>query len=148
MVGQLTAQEQLLITDSGVGDHFDFVGPQPYHEAINYQLGADVLLNITSSQCSAATSNKLYEYLATGRPILVLGALDSVIGRTVAAMGQGLVVAPDDSAGIQRAIRTLHAQWQAGLLPTRRHPATAQFERRELTRKLARLFDGMLKEAC
>jgi glycosyltransferase involved in cell wall biosynthesis len=144
LVGDLTPRELEMIEQSGVRGNFSTVSRVPYHQALEYQVQADVLLFIVTSQVTSHSSNKLFEYLATGRPILALASQSSIV-RTVSQLGMGFIVDPDDWAGIRRALQTFHAQWKAGLLPTRVHEQVRQFDRRELTRKLAAIFDRLLE---
>ncbi|NJN66965.1 MAG: glycosyltransferase family 4 protein [Chloroflexaceae bacterium] len=145
LVGELSATELETIRRSGVCASFSMIGSVPYPEALQHQVNAEVLLLIIPPGIVGMSNNKVFEYLATGRPILALAQDTSLAGRLITNLGAGLVVAPDDVVGIQRALQTFHAQWKAGLLPTRVHPAVAQFDRRELTRKLAAVFDRLLE---
>jgi glycosyltransferase involved in cell wall biosynthesis len=142
LVGELTAAQQAAIEQAGIQNNVTLAGSVPYHQALQYQADADVLLLVIAARSVGITTNKVFEYLATGRPILVL-AQHSPAADLIASLGAGLVVAPHDSVGIQRALETLYQQWQAGLLPTRVPPGVRQFERRELTRRLAALFDSL-----
>jgi glycosyltransferase involved in cell wall biosynthesis len=144
LVGDLTATEWRTIEQSGVQEHFSMRGRVPYHEALEYQVQADILLLIVTAQVTSHSANKFFEYLATGRPILALASQSSIVG-VVSHLGAGLVVDPDDPVGIRRALQTFHAQWKAGLLPTRVREQVRQFDRRELTRNLAAIFDRLLE---
>jgi len=57
-----------------LGDHVTMYGRQPHQEALRYMAGADVLLCVlTPSRASQiGLSSKLFEFLATGRPIIVV----------------------------------------------------------------------------
>jgi glycosyltransferase involved in cell wall biosynthesis len=68
------------------------------------QRAADALVVITGNEAGLATG-KLYEYLAAGRPVLVLGA-DTAAARVVERAGAGFAVSASDpdaiAAGLER----------------------------------------------
>ena len=81
-------------------------------QALALQRAADALVLLTSRNAGEATS-KLYEYLASGRPVLAL-ATGNEAARIVAETGAGVTVDPTDVPGIAAALRrvaagTLHA---------------------------------------
>lgn len=147
LVGELSHDERTAIEQSGVREYFTIKGRVSYQEALQYQVDADVLLLVIASSMVSGSSNKLFEYLATGRPILALADLTSV-AKYVHNLGVGLVVDPENVRGIQHALQTLHAQWKAGLLPTRINDRVRQFDRRALTSRLASLFDNLIEKTA
>ncbi len=142
LMGHLSAHEVRVIQQSGMSAIFSIPGPVSYQQALQQQMNADVLLLVIAPDTVGVSTNKVYEYLATGRPILALSG-QSDAAKLVADCGAGLVVEPDNVIGIQRALQTYYEQWKAGLLPTRVHEKVRQFDRRELTKKLAGLFDTL-----
>ncbi|MBE7555404.1 MAG: glycosyltransferase [Anaerolineales bacterium] len=140
MVGDLTAAETRMVEQSDVKQYFRLTGPLSYPEALQHQIDADILLLVTAPGKAGATTSKLFEYLASGRPILALSS-PSDAGDLISTLGAGVVVEPADAAGIQQALQAFYQQWQAGQLPTHRDARVCQFDRRELTRQLACLFD-------
>lgn len=145
LVGNLTARERTIIQESSIASVFTFVGHLPYPQALQYQVDADVLLLIIAPNALGISTNKLFEYLASGRPILALSG-QTPAANIITRFGTGLVVDPNHIQGIQWALQTLHAQWQAGLLPTRVHPGVRAFDRRILTEHLASLFDTLIAQ--
>jgi glycosyltransferase involved in cell wall biosynthesis len=93
------------------------------------------------------TPGKIFEYLASGRPVLCVTRQDNFAWRLVEDLGAGICADPRDDAGIEAAIATLHAEWRAGRLgnpPTVRDTVLARFSRERLALDLARILD----EAC
>lgn len=101
---------------------------------------ADALLLVAAEDREGRLShtNKLFEYLAVGRPILAL-VPDGDIARLVREANAGEVAAPSDADHIAEILQQMITRHKAGLLhdlgagPVK----FAQFERRELTRQLA-----------
>ena len=143
LIGNLAEAERQAIKSAKLDGYFTLVGHVPYQEALQYQLNADVLLLVVTPQATGISTSKLFEYLATGRPILALSG-QSVAAQLVSEMKAGVVVAPNDVAGIQNALQSFYHRWQAGQLLSQVAPAVNQFDRRELTRHLAHIFDEVI----
>ena len=105
--GPVTERERAMLADERVAGLVRSVGTVERSQALSLQRAADSLLVIAegASGRSVAT-NKLYEYLAAGRPVLVLGD-DSEAARTVREGDAGIVAAAGDSAAVADALRRL-----------------------------------------
>jgi len=114
--------------------------------ALALQRRADVLVVVDHARPWPASNlpGKIFEYLATGHPVLALcgpGALRDFVER----LGGGLVVAPDDVGAIRAALVELASRKATGDLPAGVTAEQLQsYERRELTRQLAQCFDAVL----
>jgi len=88
-------------------------------------------------------SGKVFEYLAAERPILAVVPPDGAAAALIRDAGAGIVVAPDDVAGIAAALRDLHGRWRAGTLDG--PPLSAEWRRkvsrRTRSEELARLLE-------
>jgi glycosyltransferase involved in cell wall biosynthesis len=143
LAGSLSPAEQAAIAAHGLENLVEISGTLPHREALQLQMQADLLLLIGLSGPNGILSSKLFEYLASRRPMLALTG-PSPTSRIVAELGAGLVVAPDDPAQIARALHIFYQQWRAGLLPDRPGDAHIRFEHRRLTAQLAGLFDKLI----
>jgi glycosyltransferase involved in cell wall biosynthesis len=89
------------------------------------EMSAATALLLYVPSASLAPSGKLFEYLASGRPILCLTHPDNLASRLVTEWGAGVVADPHDEPEIERAIMTLWKRWQENGLPdeedVRRH---------------------------
>jgi glycosyltransferase involved in cell wall biosynthesis len=101
--GRLRSDERELIERAGVEGAFVHLGTLDRGDAISLQRSADALVLITSRNSSEATG-KLFEYLASGRPILAL-ADGNEAARIVEETGTGITVPPDDVCAIAAALR-------------------------------------------
>jgi glycosyltransferase involved in cell wall biosynthesis len=96
---------------------------------------------------SLAPSGKLFEYLASGRPILCLAHPDNLGSRLVREWDAGVVAEPHDEAAIAEAILILWRRWEEGGLPDQdevRERVFEGFSRRAGAERLAQV----LEEAC
>jgi glycosyltransferase involved in cell wall biosynthesis len=105
--GSLTDEERSLLAASDLDGTVRFVGWLDRPRALALQRAADTLLVVTEGvgRRSVATG-KLFEYLAAGRPILVLGD-GTEAARIVAETGSGIGVPADDARAIAAALRRI-----------------------------------------
>ncbi|RRR77579.1 MAG: glycosyltransferase [Candidatus Viridilinea halotolerans] len=145
LVGQLTEIERTIIANAHLGERIRLIGSVSHQEALQWQADADALVLVTVPGTTSVTTSKLFEYLASGRPILALTGRSSA-AEIIRELDAGIVVAPDDAAGIQQAIVQLHARWLADDLPTKRDPRVERYSRPRLTAELAHCFDALLAQ--
>lgn len=140
LVGELSPEEQSAAT--GVAR---VVGAVDRATSLGYQQRADVLLVVDHLRPWPASNvpGKLFEYLATGKPVLALCGPGEV-ARTVTELDAGVCVAPDDVDAIDSALRDLWLRHEEGTLP-RVTASLRPYHRRELTRQLAACFDAVLR---
>jgi glycosyltransferase involved in cell wall biosynthesis len=96
-----------------------------------------------------ATSGKIFEYLACGRPILSVARRDNLAYRLVDEFGAGAVAEPTDQGGVERAITDLYDRWENGTLaigPDVRERTLRRFSRRRLTGDLVQTLDDAIPQ--
>jgi glycosyltransferase involved in cell wall biosynthesis len=103
-----------------------------------------LLLIGTDAQAHTMVTGKVYEYLASGVPILAIGPRDGDAARLLERTRAGWVFEPHEGEAIREHLRTLYRRQRAhedfGL-----HPDASEigrYSRRELTRSLAQLLDA------
>jgi glycosyltransferase involved in cell wall biosynthesis len=114
-------------------------------EALHEMSSASALLLYLPS-ITRASSGKLFEYLASGRPVLCVARRDNLAFRLVEQLGAGPCVEPEDVEGIRRAIERLVYQWRSGTLKVDdsvREETLRRFSRPVLATQLA----SVLREA-
>jgi glycosyltransferase involved in cell wall biosynthesis len=120
----------------------DIRGYLPHSESVVQLLSSDLLwLTLDESEgAEAVTPGKLFEYIASGRPILAC-VPEGAAAQIVRSTGNGIVVPPDDIQGIKKAILGYYNQHRTGK-PKRTTPEVIQkYDRQRLTGELARVFD-------
>jgi glycosyltransferase involved in cell wall biosynthesis len=105
--GPTTGEERELLADERLGGMARSVGFLERPQALALQRAADSLLVVAAgaSMRSVAT-NKLYEYLAARRPVLVLGD-GSEAARIVREADAGIVAPGNDPSAVAEALRQL-----------------------------------------
>ncbi|PYP10576.1 MAG: glycosyltransferase WbuB [Gemmatimonadetes bacterium] len=82
-----------------------FMDPRPTSEVPPLLAAADIVLVPLVTHIPGATPSKLYEAMASGRPVLIVA--DGEPAAIVRDSQAGLVVAPGDTAGLASALRAL-----------------------------------------
>lgn len=123
------------------------VAPYVPHEAALREMAEAALLLLTVEPFPAEAgmiTGKLYEYLASGRPILGVGPAGGDAAALLAETGGGALLARDDVDGLAEAVRAHYAAWEAGA-PRQGAPweAVAPYTRRAQTLRLGEILRGL-----
>jgi glycosyltransferase involved in cell wall biosynthesis len=112
--------------------------------AVSLMHSADLLFmtNPHGSRQQACLPGKIYEYLATGRPVLAVTEPDGEAGRLLQTIGGGIAVSPNDPAGLERVITDTLAHGRL-IVPPQNRRALKAFERPALAQRLASVLDSV-----
>jgi glycosyltransferase involved in cell wall biosynthesis len=103
LAGRPSVEDERLIAQAGLGDALRHLGLLDRPATLRLQRDADALLLLTGTHRSEATG-KLFEYLASGRPILAV-ARDNEAARIVRETGTGETVDGADPAALRSALK-------------------------------------------
>jgi hypothetical protein len=121
----------------------------PHSRAVELITDSDALLLIVDDIPSVEhiVPGKVYEYLGAMRPILAIAQPNGAIGELLRETRGGKAVAQSDIEGQARVIRSFYESWLNGNSPSSQMDAhiISHYERREATRKLAEVFDNIVK---
>ena len=131
---------------AGMGlENVSFLPPVPKEQMGEVLAAADACVAILKPLDLYKTTypNKVFDYMAAGRPVLL--AIDGVIRQVVESAGAGIFVPPGDARALARAVRELAADPnRARAMGTAgRRSIEAHFSRRVLAEKLALLVEEM-----
>lgn len=149
IVGNVPDDVRAAAAAKGVADRVDFAGYLPHREALARVARADVAVVLIADRpgAKAAMTGKLYEYLATGLPALVLGPADGEAAKLVTSLSAGWVAPPHDVTAICDRLVALAGAKADGSLGDRTAPAAvAQYERRALTGELAAILNAVVAQ--
>jgi glycosyltransferase involved in cell wall biosynthesis len=132
--GPMSTSEATQLQAPDLGDKVRVLGPLPHAEALALQRAADALLLIIDPRRPSIATGKLYEYLAAGRPILVLGER-SVAARIVTDAGAGIVAPYDDPEAILATLRRMVSNSNSVVSPSRK--AIERFSYAQLAAQMA-----------
>ena len=105
--GALPAAERLRIQHARLDAFIEELPRIPFANLFPELQRAHVLLAIVSEHMSYSTPYKVYDYMASGRPILALAPMDAALHDLMAESGAGESVDPRDIPGIEQALERL-----------------------------------------
>ncbi|HEV8701452.1 MAG TPA: glycosyltransferase [Candidatus Polarisedimenticolia bacterium] len=101
---------------------------------------ARALLIVVAPEHSADIPAKIYDYLATERPILCLAPDNSEAGRLIRHLGAGIVVDPSDARALREAILTIMGNTRGGIL---REDRLSDFTVASLANRVELVLEGL-----
>lgn len=122
----------------GLEPHIDVIGYVPHDEAIAFQQKSQVLLiaEIDVEEAKGIIAGKLFEYMASGRPILGVGPKDWEVATLVAQTKTGAIFEYTSHADLKNVLLNWFRQYESQDLKVS-SVHVENYSRRELTRQLA-----------
>ena len=141
LVGKVDFQVREEIAARGLDLYVRYVDYLPHDEVIMEQRRSKVLLLLVNDTRNARgiVTGKLFEYMATGVPILAIGPPDGDMADILAATQSGLISDFGDEVTLKKHVLSLFS----GQVLSSNATAIAQYSRHELTRELCALLDGL-----
>ena len=116
-VGDFRTRDREYAEGLGLGNRLELVPYLPRREALALQRDSEaLLLLIPEARGRGVLTGKIFEYLASERPILAAVPLGGTAAELIEQTRAGPVVAPDDVEGIARALGDLERRHRAGAL--------------------------------
>jgi glycosyltransferase involved in cell wall biosynthesis len=127
-----------------MGGQVETIDYLPQAEAIQQQGRAQVLLLFINDTPNAkgVVTGKIFEYLASGRPVLCIGPEDGDAAHIIREANAGLVAGFKDKQKMKAHIAHYYDRYRAGTLEVSSQ-GIAAFSRKALTGKFARLFESI-----
>lgn len=147
LVGNVDREVLLNIESIGISHLVKRIDYVPHHEAIRYmQTGSILLLPINRGPAGKGIlTGKVFEYLATGNPILGIGPTDGDAAHVLSITGTGQMLDYEDTEGIKETLRQYYAAWENNIPAINSNPDTiTHFNRKEQAGQLARLLDSLV----
>ena len=118
-VGDFRTPDREFAESLGLGDKLELVDYVPRRRSLELQRDSEALLLLipdAGGRGKGVLSGKVFEYVAAERPILAAVPPDGAAAALLEEIGAGVVVAPDDVAGLRDALVDLHGRWRRGEL--------------------------------
>ncbi|MCU0642766.1 MAG: glycosyltransferase [bacterium] len=132
---------QELVTNLELKPYIKPIRYLPHREALKEVMRSHLLLlTIFKKTDEEIITGKLFEYLASGKPILLISS-EGEVARIVRKLKQGSVVPNDDIPRIQQAILEYLQKFKKSELSFDRPLSVPQFDRKRQTQQLAEIFD-------
>jgi glycosyltransferase involved in cell wall biosynthesis len=141
-----------LIHELNIDDTIEIIGHRTHQECIEYQMKSDLLLYIIESldgkdisyQYAGVLPAKIFEYIYTGVPILAIippGFEADLIQKAKT----GFVAEPNNVNSIKKVLFEIYEKYKCGQLCIDPNiEEIRKYDRRELTKKLAGVFDKVI----
>jgi glycosyltransferase involved in cell wall biosynthesis len=144
-IGNYGKETPLLVRKYGLEENVKFVEYVPHRKSLEFMLNSQALLlliTIEGSKGDGIIPGKLFEYLASRKPILAIASENGSAAKIIKLANSGTVVSPRSVRGIKNAISDFYEQWIEGKVfaATKMENITV-YNRQILTQKLAHIFD-------
>ena len=145
LVGKTDIQITKSLEDAGLKANLIDMGYQPHSIAVEEQRTASLLILPLRKEpeYKAVLPGKLFEYLASWRPVLGIGQTDGAMSMILNTTKTGVVLDWNDKTSIGRFIDLCWSNHLKGNL-TVEDADISQFTRRNLTRRMAELFEKII----
>jgi glycosyltransferase involved in cell wall biosynthesis len=136
--GNLSQEVHQSIRENGLESYLNLKGYVSHLESIQGIKNADLLFltNFNEEKSRGIIPGKVFEYMATGNPILAIGPEQGDVEKILKETQSGKYFSHYDVEGIKVYLLKIYEEWEKGEIkaPT---PKTDYFSRRNLSQKLA-----------
>jgi len=140
-----------LVQSLGLEDVAEFLGYLDQAAVVRLLYTAHLLLVFVGTPINQAVDPtvpaKMYEYAATGRPMLVMAKPGGATRYFAEIGGFGMAVDNEDEVAIAAALQQLYMRFRAGDLAPRCQINVGRYTRQALTQRLAAALDEVVKES-
>ena len=142
LIGKVDREIIASIREHGLGDRLELLGYLPHDETVREQKCAAMLILPlrVDPEYAKVLPGKIFEYLASRRPILGIGQEEGAAAQVIAQAGSGIMCDWDNVSAMSEFIDGEWELFKAGK-SGRFDADIRQYSRRELTKTLAKLLD-------
>lgn len=147
LVGKPEASVQQSVQELGIEALVNYVGYVKHAEALRIQNQSQVLLLVINNTWNnkSILTGKIFEYLASNRPILCIGPKDGDAAEIIDNAGSGVMVDYEEVEQVKQQLKDWYGLYlQKKLVATSAN--ISRYSRRELTGKMAGLLDELTKK--
>ena len=147
LIGKTDADILQTIKDAGLEGNLYYPGYQPHEVAVQEQRNASFLLLCLRQEpeYASAVPGKIFEYLASRRPILGIGQTDSIMAKMIRDTSSGVAYDWDDEESIRKWVDFCWEEFRNGELKDNISDIS-RYDRRVITRQLAGYLDEMTRD--
>lgn len=149
LIGSLHDNDRAFLNRGGLAANVEISGYISHRRAIEALCQADLLFlcltSVRDRKLNEWVPQKTYEYLASGKPILA-PLPEGDAKDLVTKAGTGIACSPNNTEEMRNTILRIYQAHADGEIPSSANEAfIAQFERKNLTARLASLFDQLIE---
>ena len=147
-VGNCGKETPQLVRQLGLEENVRFVGYVQHRKGLEFMVNAQALLlliTIEGLKGERILTGKLFEYLASRKPIIALVPENGLAANVIKSLNAGTVVSPRDVQRVKKVIASYFDQWMEEKLSEATDVTSniTLYNRKVLTGKLARIFDKL-----
>ena len=145
LIGQIDNSVTQSIEEQSLSQHVNYSPYIPHDQVSAAHRRSTLLLLLlmpdSEPRAKGLLTGKLFEYLASGRPILCIGPEDGDAARILKETGLGTTIDFDDKEKIKQVIQDYYRRYKNGGLPDSENSLIERFSRKALTREYAKLLE-------
>lgn len=144
LVGQIDQSVIEDLSTHGLMENTELITHVPHDEVKRFQEASQVLLLLVNNAPNAKgiLTGKLYEYLASGRPIISIGPEDGDAARILNETHAGVTVNFEDKEKMKESIKGLYQKYLENDLHDNTNTEIERYSRRILTGQYAKLLNN------
>ncbi|MBQ4206610.1 MAG: glycosyltransferase, partial [Bacteroidales bacterium] len=148
LIGQIDNSVIESIKRHNIENYVEIIPYIPHNQVIEEQQKSDVLLLFVNNTPNAKgiLTGKLFEYIASGRPILSIGPENGDSARILNETQSGVTVDFNDKEKMKSVIRDFVEKYNDNQLITRHNETFEKYSRRNLTKDFVKLLNETLKQ--
>ncbi|MBO7074702.1 MAG: glycosyltransferase family 4 protein [Bacteroidales bacterium] len=148
LIGQIDNSVIESIKRHNIENYVEIIPYIPHNQVIEEQQKSDVLMLFVNNTPNAKgiLTGKLFEYIASGRPILSIGPENGDSARILNETQSGVTVDFNDKKKMKSVIRDFVEKYNDNQLITRHNEMVEKYSRRNLTKDFVKLLNETLKQ--
>ena len=145
LIGQIDQSVIKSINDNGIGQFVEIIPYIPHSEVLEKQSESQVLLLFINNTPNAKSvlTGKLFEYMASGRPILSIGPSDGDTAAILQETQTGVNVDFLDKDRIKIELKNLFSKYLNNNLSTSHNGSVDKYSRNNLTAEYVKLLNSL-----
>ena len=148
MIGQIDNSVVKSIEDNDLKQWVTFTPYVPHSEVAKIHRASTLLLLLlmpdSEPRAKGLLTGKLFEYLASGRPILCVGPEDGDAAHIISECNAGETVSFNDKTKIKETIKNYYQRFKTSGLPDNINESIEKYSRKSLAAEYARLLEDIL----
>lgn len=146
LIGQVDNSVIESIKRNNIEKYVEIIPYIPHNQVIEEQAKSDVLLLFVNNTPNAKgiLTGKIFEYMASGRPILCIGPEDGDSARILNETKTGITVDFDDKVKMKSVILDLTTKYQENQLITNDIKTVEKYSRHNLTKEFVTILNGII----
>ena len=146
LIGQVDNSVLESIKRNNIEKYVEIISYIPHNQVIEEQKKSDVLLLFVNNTPNAKgiLTGKLFEYMASGRPILCIGPENGDSARILNETQTGVTIGFDDKEKMKSVILDLYKKYQENQLVTNDIQAVEKYSRRNLTKDFVNILNEIV----